>query len=52
MTYEVDRPIQDSPFEEPARHWYIQRGHDPKLAESRHDSFVFGSKDRDAGTKR
>jgi len=33
MTYEVDCPIQNSPFDEPARHWYIQRGRDPKLVE-------------------
>jgi type III restriction enzyme len=30
MTYEVDRAIQNTPFAEPARHWYIQRGRDPQ----------------------
>jgi type III restriction enzyme len=44
MSYEVDRPIQNSPFDEPARHWYIQRGRDPKLVERRRESFVFGPK--------
>ena len=44
MTYEVDRPIQNSPYGEPAKHWYIQRGRDPKLVDRRRDSFVFGPK--------
>jgi type III restriction enzyme len=49
MTYEVGQPIQNSPFDEPARHWYIQRGRDPKLVDRRRDSFVFGPKsDREA----
>lgn len=41
MTYEVGEPIQNSPFDEPERHWYIQRGRDPKLVDRRRDSFVF-----------
>jgi type III restriction enzyme len=49
VTYEVDTPIQNSPFDEPARHWYIQRGRDPKLVERRRDSFVFGPKDAREG---
>ena len=49
MTYEVDTPIQNSPFDEPARHWYIQRGRDPKLVERRRESFVFGPRDSREG---
>lgn len=49
MTYEVGEPIQNSPFAEPARHWYIQRGRDPKLVERRRDAFVFGPKNREEG---
>ena len=49
MTYEVGQPIQNSPFDEPSKHWYIQRGRDPKLVERRRDSFVFGPKNRSEG---
>src|SRR5947207_5885623 len=49
MTYEVSQPIQNSPFESPAKHWYIQRGRDPKLVELRRDAFVFGPKNRSEG---
>ena len=45
MTYEVGQPIQNSPFELPRKHWYIQRGRDPKLVERRRDAFVFGPRD-------
>ena len=37
MTCEVGLPIPNSPFAEPAKHWYIQRGRDPKLVERRRD---------------
>src|SRR4051812_28910981 len=40
MTYEVDRPILNTPSAEPARHWYIQRGRDPKIVGRRRDAFV------------
>jgi len=49
MTYEVGEPIQNSPYDEPAKHWYIQRGRDPKLVGRRRDAFVFGPKDREDG---
>lgn len=49
MTYEVDRPIQNSPFDAPSKHWYIQRGRDPKLVDLRRDAFVFGPKNRPDG---
>ncbi len=49
MTYEVGQPIQNSPFAEPTKHWYIQRGRDPKLVERRRDSFVFGPRNRREG---
>jgi type III restriction enzyme len=49
VSYEVDAPIQNTPFAEPTRHWYIQRGRDPKIVERRRDAFVFGPKsDREA----
>lgn len=37
----VEQPILNSPYEEPARHWYIQRGADPELRDGRRQSFVF-----------
>ena len=49
MTYEVSEPIQNSPFDEPSKHWYIQRGRDPKIVERRRDAFVFGPKNRREG---
>lgn len=42
MTYEVGQPIQNSFFDEPSKHWYIQRGRDPKIIARRRDAFVFG----------
>lgn len=48
MTYEVNQPILNSPFAEPAEHWYIQRGRDPQLVARRRDSFVFGPKNGQA----
>ena len=49
MTYEVGQPILNGPFDEPPRHWYIQRGRDPKIVERRRDAFVFGPKNRREG---
>lgn len=37
----VEKPILNSPYEEPAKHWYIQRGADPELRDGRRKSFVF-----------
>lgn len=37
----VEQPILNSPYDEPAQHWYIQRGADPELREGRRQSFVF-----------
>ena len=40
MTYEVDRPIQNSPFDAPSKHRYIQRGRDPKRVDRQQEPFV------------
>ena len=45
MSYEVGQPIQSRPFDPPAKHWYIQRGRDPRFVERRRDAFVFGAGD-------
>ena len=49
MTYEVGQPILNGPFDEPSKHWYIQRGRDPKIIARRRDAFVFGPKNRRDG---
>jgi type III restriction enzyme len=49
VSYEVAQPIQNSPFDPPGKHWYIQRGRDPRLVERRRDAFVFGAGERREG---
>ena len=39
--FEVPNPILNPPFEEPAKHWYIQEGQDPVLRPGRRPSIVF-----------
>ncbi len=39
--YEVGEPIQNSPFAEPERHWYLPEGDEPELREGRRPSLVF-----------
>lgn len=47
MSFEVGEPIQNSPFEEPQRHWYIQEGESPRLIEgSRRPAMVFQPRDQ------
>ena len=46
MSYEVDEPIQNSPFEKPQRYWYIQEGEQPELREGRRPPVVFPPRDQ------
>src|SRR5438132_138881 len=39
--YEVPEPILNSPFEEPARHWYIREGEQPELRDGRRPAIVY-----------
>jgi hypothetical protein len=39
--YEVPQPILNSPFEEPARHWYIREGEPPELRPDRRPAVVY-----------
>ena len=39
--YEVEQPILNSPFEEPAQHWLIQEGHAPTRASGRRRAGYF-----------
>src|SRR5205823_1075713 len=40
-SFEVENPILNSPFAEPARHWYIQEGEEPELRDGRRPAVVF-----------
>jgi type III restriction enzyme len=47
MSFEVGEPIQNSPFEEPLRYWYIREGEHPQLIEgSRRAAVVFPPRDQ------
>lgn len=41
MTYEVNKPILNSPFDEPSRYWFIRDGYEPELREGRRPSIVY-----------
>lgn len=41
MTYEVNEPILNSPFDEPSRYWFILYGYEPELREGRRPSIVY-----------
>ena len=44
---EVGEPIQNSPFEEPTRYWYIREGEQPQLVEGqRRPSIVFAPREQ------
>ena len=45
-SYEVPEPIQNSPFEKPTKHWYIQEGEEPELREGWRPSVVFPPRDQ------
>lgn len=40
-TFEVSNPILNSPYAEPARHWYIREGEAPELRTGRRPAVVF-----------
>jgi type III restriction enzyme len=46
MSFEVGEPIQNNPFEEPQRYWYIQEGATPQLLEGRRPAMVFQPRDQ------
>ena len=41
MDYEVDQPILNSPYEEPAEHWLIQEGEPPRRMPGRRRAMYF-----------
>jgi type III restriction enzyme len=44
--FEVAQPIQNSPFLEPERYWYIREGEHPQLKEGRRAAVVFPPRDQ------
>ena len=46
-TYEVNKPILNSPFDEPSRCWFIREGYEPKLKEGRRPAIVYPPRDAD-----
>lgn len=43
---EVREPIQNRPFEEPQRYWFIREGEEPQLRDGRRDSIVYPPRDQ------
>jgi type III restriction enzyme len=41
MTYEVNEPILNSPFDEPSCYWFIRENYEPELKEGRRPSIVY-----------
>jgi len=41
MTYEVNEPILNNPFDEPSRYWYIREDYEPELREGRRPPIVY-----------
>lgn len=44
--FEVESPIQNSPFEAPEKHWYIAEDEEPELRDGRRPSIVFPPRDQ------
>lgn len=44
--FEVDSPILNSPFEPPAKHWYIAEDQEPEQRDGRRPSIVFPPRDQ------
>ncbi len=45
MTFEVETPILNSPFEEPQKHWYMRPGETPECKDGRRRAMVFQPRD-------
>ena len=43
--FEVPTPIQNTPYEEPKRYWYIREGESPELREGRRPSVIYAPSD-------
>jgi len=47
--YEVPEPIINSPFDEPAQHWYIREGEEPQLRDGRRPAIVYPPREETEG---
>jgi type III restriction enzyme len=47
MSYEVNEPILNSPFDEPLRYWFIREGYEPELKEGRRPAIVYPPREGD-----
>lgn len=49
MSFEVAQPIQNPPYDEPSKYWFIREGESPELKDGRRPAMVFQPRDqRDA----
>ncbi|MCZ8118038.1 MAG: DEAD/DEAH box helicase family protein [Microcystis sp. LE18-22.4A] len=48
MSYEVNEPILNSPFDEPSRYWFIREGYEPELKEGRRPAIVYPPREGDS----
>jgi type III restriction enzyme len=46
MSFQVENPIINSPYEEPQRYWYLRSGHPPELRDGRRPAIVFQPRDQ------
>jgi type III restriction enzyme len=46
VSYEVETPIINGPFAEPARHWFIRDGQPPELRDGRRPALVYPPSDK------
>lgn len=47
MTYEVNEPILNSPFDEPSRFWFIRESYEPELKAGRRPAIVYPPREGD-----
>lgn len=45
MTYEVNQPILNNPFEEPQQYWFIREGYEPEKRSGRRPAIVYPPRD-------
>ncbi len=46
MSFEVAKPIQNSPYDEPSKYWFIREGATPQLKDGRRPAMVFQPRDQ------
>jgi type III restriction enzyme len=46
MSFEVSQPIQNPPYDEPSKYWFIREGESPELKDGRRPAMVFQPRDQ------